>query len=198
MRFPQRWRLVLLALPALTGCGAADGREANACRPAPKATVSPANIPMRPNGPILDEADILPASQEATLDAHLRGYFQQTGNAIVLVSVTSLNGQKLEPFATDLYNRWGIGDARTNRGLLVLVAPNERKVRIEVGCGLEAAVPDLTASEIIQRDMLPAFREGNLERGTLAGLDALEKRLAATTARGPTSEICKCLMGVAS
>jgi len=194
MRLPQHWCLVLVALPVLQGCGEKGREDARACWPTSQATAAPAGIPARPDGAILDEADILPPVQEAKLDAHLRDYLQKTGNMIMLVSLASLNGEKLEPFATRLFNQWGVGDAKTNRGLLVLVAPQERKVRIEVGCGLEAAIPDTVAGEIIGQNMLPAFREGDLQRGTLAGVDALEKRLASTKARGPTSQICQCLM----
>ena len=108
----------------------------------------------------------------------MRELNQRTGDTLVVVSVQSLTDEPIERYATTLFNAWGIGDARTDRGLLVLVAPNERKVRIEVGCGFESTVTDEIAAKIISDTMLPLYREGELSAGTLAGVDALLKRIS--------------------
>jgi uncharacterized protein len=190
---PQRL-LVLLVLTTAQGCSRPELAEHHGEQPPPSIVALATHIPVRPAGPILDEADILQAADEAKLDAHLRHYFDQTGNAIIVVSVRSLGGGEIEPYATTLFNSWGIGDAETQRGLLVLVAPNERKVRIEVGCGLEAAITNAAAGQIIEQDMLPHFRAGDLQEATMAGVKALETRLASITVRGPTSRICRDIM----
>lgn len=143
---------------------------------------------------MLDEADILPASDEAALNQRLTQYWSKSGNALVVVSVTSLDGQSIDDYAFDLFNDWGIGDAATNRGLLLLVAPNQRKVRIEVGCGLEGRITNDVAASIIDDDILPEYRAGNLEAGTLAGVNALIEELAAPASSNDnnrTSPICK-------
>jgi uncharacterized protein len=150
--------------------------------------------PARPDGPVLDQADIFPAADEAKLDHRLTDYWKKTGNALVVVSVTSLEGQSIEDYAFGLFNQWGIGDANTDHGLLVLVAPNEHKVRIEVGCGLEGRITNDVAAEIISDGILPDYRNGDLEGGTLAGVDALIARLAAPAWANDdqrTTPICK-------
>ena len=152
------------------------------------------SFPPRPDGPVLDQADIIPAREEKTLDLRLRELNQRTGDTLVVVSVQSLTDEPIERYATTLFNAWGIGDARTDRGLLVLVAPNERKVRIEVGCGFESTVTDEIAAKIISDTMLPLYREGELSAGTLAGVDALLKRIslpAPANDPGPHTEVCK-------
>ncbi|HEY1125043.1 MAG TPA: TPM domain-containing protein [Sphingobium sp.] len=143
----------------------------------------------QPDGPVLDMADILPAEEEVAMDRHLRSYFARTGDAIVLVSVTSLQGRSVEDFAYNLFNQWGIGDAKTNRGVLLLIAPNERKVRIEVGCGLENPIGNDVAGRIVRHDIVPAFTKGDLKGGAQAGIAALEKQLAARSARGPVATV---------
>ena len=112
-----------------------------------------AAYPARPEGPILDEAEILSPRVEDALNGRLRDYSRSSGNSLMVVSVNSLNAKAIEAFATELFNYWGIGDSQTHRGLLVLIAPNERKVRIEVGCGLEPEIPDTMAADIIQKHL---------------------------------------------
>jgi uncharacterized protein len=142
---------------------------------------------------MLDQADILPAKEEAALDARLRRLWRETGDALLVVSVDSLAGRPIEDFSRELFNTWGIGDDETDRGLLILVAPNERKVRIEVGCGLESTITDELASDVIQRRILPEFREGDYSAGTRAGAEALIAQLALPKPAndpGPHSDIC--------
>lgn len=149
---------------------------------------SKADIPV---GPVADQADILPAGLEASLDQRLRAYWENSGNAVVVASVKSLEGQTIEVVARDTFNRWGIGDERTKRGLLLLVAPNERLVRIEVGCGLESIITNDAASEVIENNILPHFQKGDLSTGTLTGANMLVARLNAGQNPGPVSEHCR-------
>jgi uncharacterized protein len=144
----------------------------------------------RPDGPVLDSANILPAATEAALDKRLRDYVASSGNALIVVSVTSLDGKTIDQYAYDLYNEWGIGDAKTNRGLLVLVAPYDRQVRIEVGCGVESVITNEAAKQVIEENMIPEFKTDDLEGGTLAGVDALVARLDAGRDFGPVSPKC--------
>lgn len=149
--------------------------------------------PPRPSEPTLDLADVFPASDEAALNRRLTNYWRTTGNALVVVSVDSLKGRSIDDYATGLYNEWGIGDPKTGRGLLILVAPNERKVRIEVGCGLEGIITDDIAKDVIETDMIPHYKQNELEAGTLAGIDAVIENLKTRAANdsGPHTPICK-------
>jgi uncharacterized protein len=151
-------------------------------------------VPAPPEGPVLDEADIIPAEEEAALDARLRRLVDETGDALIVVTVDSLEGQPIEDFSFDLFNSWGIGAADTDRGLLILVAPNERKLRIEVGCGLESTITNQLASDIIEERITPEFREGDYPAGINAGADALIAQLALPRPAndpGPHSDLCK-------
>jgi uncharacterized protein len=194
LRLGRRWRaalgwpaaLLVLTFP-LTACSAQDSAEA-------QNTAAPRNTDVRPSGPVSDRADILPAAEEAVLDARLRDYFRRTGNAIVVASVTTLEGRPIENVAMDTFNAWGIGDRRTNRGLLVLVAPNERQMRIEVGCGLEKPISYDVAKQIIEQQMVPPFRSGDFAGGIDSGVDALIVRLDRATEFGATSEACLQIM----
>ena len=151
--------------------------------------------PSHPEVAVVDEADILTPTAEAKLDQRLTKFWNDTGNAVVVVSVTSLKGETIEKYAFDLFNQWGIGSSKDNRGLLVLVAPNDRKVRIEVGCGLESVITNDEAAEVIAKDMIPEFKQGDMAGGTLAGVDALVERLGETRKPGPpVSPICKAHM----
>lgn len=147
-----------------------------------------------PTGPVVDAADILPADDEALLDRHLRAYWQDHRTAIVVASVSSLGANTIEQVALDTFNTWGIGSANDNRGLLVLVAPAERQVRIEVGCGLESVITDDVAKHVIEDDMIPHFRTGDYVRAVDAGVDALAERLADSAAAGPVSPTCVAIM----
>lgn len=143
--------------------------------------------PSHPAGPVSDLADILPPKTEAALDRKLRDYLETNGTALVVASVPSLDGQPIEKVSLGLAEEWDIGDPKTFRGLLVLVAPNEREVRIEVSCGLENVISDVAASRVIREDMLPLFKEGELAAGTVAGVEALISRI---DAGAPNTDAC--------
>ena len=139
----------------------------SACAPAR------ADLPARPDGPVFDQANIIPPLDEVRLDQELRDYHRTSSRAIVVATVTSLEDRPIEAYATDLFNRWGIGDRKSNAGLLLLIAPNERKVRIEVGKGLEVTIPDTVAAQILNDAVLPRFRSGDIAGGISEGVDAL-------------------------
>lgn len=170
-------RAALLGLTLLT---AACGEEAG---------------PARPGGPVVDTADILSPAAEQALDARLRRYWDQKETAIVVATVPSLKGETIEAAANRMFNAWGIGDARTSRGVLLLIAPQERKLRIEVGCGLETVLPDDVAADIISDTIRPRFSAGDFEDGTSAGVEALITRIdTANVAPGPMSARCRQIM----
>jgi uncharacterized protein len=134
--------------------------------------------PARPEGPVYDGANILSESEEALLNARLSDYNRTTGRALVVATVPDLGGETIEAYAETLFNdEWGIGGAASDQGLLLLVAPTERKVRIEVGYGLHQYVTDILSGRIIRDDITPRFREGDFGGGINAGIDSLIAQL---------------------
>lgn len=124
-------------------------------------------------GRVVDRADILSASIESNLSQKLETHEDQTSNQVVVVTVRSLQGHTIEDYGYQLGRHWGIGQAERNNGVLLLVAPNERKVRIEVGYGLEGALTDAFAKTIIEREITPAFRKRDFDQGVARGVEAI-------------------------
>ncbi len=129
-------------------------------------------------GRVDDAADILSPAFESKMTATLEGLENDTGVQLVVVTSRDLKGEDIADYTRDLANAWGIGDAERDDGLVILVAPNERSIRIAVGCGLEETVTDEEASNIIQQDILPQFRRGEFEAGVTAGVDRLIDEVA--------------------
>lgn len=140
-------------------------------------TMARAELPARPSGPILDAADVIPPAEEAALDRKLRDYNMRTGRALMVVSVTSLDGEDVATYANNLGHAWGVGGKESDQGLIFLVAPTERKVRIETGYGLEQYLPDVLASRIIREQVTPKFKAGDMPGGINAGIDAITAQL---------------------
>jgi uncharacterized protein len=140
------------------------------------------SFPPHPQGPIYDEADLLPPDREAALDQRLRAFDQQTGDAVIVATVNSLQGDTIEDYAAKLYASWGIGGAERDTGVLLLVAPNERKMRIEVGYGLTPYITDILSGRIIRDDITPKFKQGDMAGGIEAGVDAMLTQLSKSPA----------------
>ncbi len=121
----------------------------------------------KPNPPslVVDYANIISAYDQKELNKKLITIDDSSSNQIVVAIVQSLNGEVIEDVALNTFREWGIGNKKTNNGVLLLIALDERKVRIEVGYGLEGAIPDITAKDIIERDIKPAFKQGHYFSG---------------------------------
>jgi uncharacterized protein len=124
-------------------------------------------------GRVTDAADILNPAQEAALTAKLEEFERKTKHQMVIVTVPSLGGQDIAAYTRDLANRWGIGREEQDDGVVLLVAPNERKVRIAVGYGLERTLTQAVCARIIKEKMIPRFSKGDLPGGVDAGSNAL-------------------------
>ena len=124
---------------------------------------------------VVDNANILTAAEVETLERKLVALDDSTSNQIAIVTVKSLNGEALEDVAVATFRDWGIGNKKTRNGVLVLVAIEDRKIRIEVGYGLEGAIPDVTANDIINNDIKPNFKQGNYYAGLDAAVNNLSK-----------------------
>ena len=142
------------------------------------ATAQAQDYPPRPKGPVYDGADIISPATEAALDERLRDYNRETGRALIVATVPSLDGAPIESYATGLFATWGIGGAARDQGLLLLVARDDRKMRIEVGYGLHPYFGGIMAGRVIRDDITPRFKEGDFDGGIVAGIDAITSHLA--------------------
>jgi len=122
-------------------------------------------------GRVVDEAGILDAATRQSLTDKLAAVEAKSGDQIVIVTLKSLQDTSIEDYGYQLGRQWGIGQKGTNNGALLIVAPNERKVRIEVGYGLEGALTDAVTRLIIQNAILPRFRAGDFQGGITRGTD---------------------------
>lgn len=129
-------------------------------------------------GRVVDLAGLLNDSLEVSLSARLEAHETQTSNQVVVATLPSLQGYDIADFANRLGRAWQIGTAEDDNGVLLLVAPAERKVRIEVGYGLEGALTDALSSIIIQREILPPFRNDDYALGIEQGVDAIIDAIA--------------------
>jgi uncharacterized protein len=130
------------------------------------------------SGRIVDEAGILPGELEQRLTDRLAAHEQATSNQIVVVTLDSLEGLPIEDYGYQLGRAWGIGQAEDDNGALLIVAPEERQLRIEVGYGLEPILTDALARTIIESVIIPRFREGDMAGGVEAGTGAMLDLLA--------------------
>jgi uncharacterized protein len=121
-------------------------------------------------GRVVDDAGLLSAEDERTITVDLEALEKKTTDQLVLVTLPSLQGFEIEEFGYKLGRHWGVGQEGKDNGVILIVAPKERKVRIEVGRGLEGVLPDAIAKVIIENAILPKFRSGDFPGGIKAGL----------------------------
>jgi len=137
-------------------------------------------------GQVVDGADLLTPLQESSLGISLAALESKSTDQVVVVTVTSLQGYPIEDFSNRLFRHWQIGQKTKNNGVLLVVAPNERKVRIEVGYGLEGTITDGLTSTIIENTILPTFRRGDFAGGIVAGVQDIQDALL-----GDPAEVAK-------
>ena len=130
-------------------------------------------------GRVVDQANLLSPEQEAELTQRLEALEQASTRQLVVVTVSSLEGYEIEDYGYRLGRHWGIGQEGANNGAILLVAPNERRVRVEVGYGLEGILTDALSSQIINGQILPRFRDNDYPGGIMAGADAIIQQLQA-------------------
>ena len=135
------------------------------------------NVLPKPATPqlVTDIAGVLSSEQKQALENKLVAIDDSSSNQIAVVILPTLDGNPIEEYATKLFREWGIGNTKTNNGILLLIAVQDKKIRIEVGYGLEGAIPDITAINIIDNDLKPAFREGAYYEGIDKATDNIAK-----------------------
>jgi uncharacterized protein len=122
-------------------------------------------------GRIVDEADILPGSTRGEIEAKLVALEAKSADQLVVVTLQSLRGRTIEDYGIALGRHWKLGQAGKNNGVVLLVAPHERKVRVEVGYGLESVLTDAVTNLIINTSILPRFRANDMPTGIARGVD---------------------------
>lgn len=137
-------------------------------------------------GRVVDLADLLPTADESALADRLAALEAKSTDQLVVVTLPSLQGFTIEDFGYELGKAWKIGQQGKDNGVILLVAPNERAVRIEVGKGLEPIITDALASLIIQNTILPRFRRGEFAAGIIAGAQDISDSLL-----GDAEEVAK-------
>lgn len=133
-------------------------------------------------GRVVDQADIMTAQSRNDLEMKLKELEDKSSIQLVVATVKSLQGSDVETYSNELFRYWKLGEARKNNGVLLLVAPAERKVRIEVGYGLEGTLTDALSSVIISSAIIPRFKTGDLSGGIERGVDGITSVLSGDTA----------------
>lgn len=124
-------------------------------------------------GRVVDDAHLLSPATEQKLDGELADLEAKTGHQVVVATVPDLQGNEIEDYGYQLGRAWQLGRKGVNDGAILLVAPSERKVRIEVGYGLEPVLTDALTSVILQQKVLPQFKQGRMEQGVVDGAEAI-------------------------
>ncbi|MCG9910813.1 MAG: TPM domain-containing protein [Flavobacteriales bacterium] len=153
----------------------------------------PLNLFAQPNFPatnrthVIDEAGILSVETQNSIEHLIQNHEDTTGNQVMVVTVSSLEGYAVSQYANEAFKFYQLGQKDINNGVLLLVAPNERKVHIEVGYGLEGALPDALCGRIIQSEILPHFKSGNFDTGVFNGINAILQAIQGTYEAPPKS-----------
>ncbi len=160
MSAPRRSLALALALLMLALLGLAPSAQAQPAFPAL-------------SGRVVDGAGIIDRSIAASLTEKLAALEAKSSDQLVVVTLSSLEGLDIADYGYQLGRHWGIGQEKLSNGVLLIVAPNERKVRIEVGYGLEGTLTDAISSAIINRAIVPRLKAGDMSGGIVAGVDAI-------------------------
>src|SRR3974390_2424725 len=123
------------------------------------------------SGRVVDQANIIQPSTRDAIEQKLADLETKSGIQFVVATVTSLGGEEIEPYANELFRSWKLGEKTKNNGVLLLVAPNERRVRIEPGYGLEGTLTDALSKIIIANAIAPRFKAGDYSDGISRGVD---------------------------
>ena len=122
-------------------------------------------------GHVVDQANVLPVDTRQALEQKLVALEEKSGIQFVVATLSSLQGQEVEPYANELFRHWALGEKTKNNGVLLVVAPKEKKVRIEVGYGLEGTLTDALSKIVIVNAIAPRFKAGDFPGGITRGVD---------------------------
>lgn len=146
-------------------------------------TAAPADaqtFPKLAGNPVVDQANIIPAAEEAALNAQLLDLQQKTGHQLVVATVSDLEGNDVADYGYKLGRAWQIGDKEKDDGVVFLIAPNERRMNISVGYGLEPILTDALSGRIIRDVVTPKFKAGDMSGGIQDGVNAIAEQIRLT------------------
>jgi uncharacterized protein len=154
-----------------------------------------ADVPLL-SGRVVDNAEILKPATREQLTATLKAHEDKTTDQVTLLTVLTIDGEAVEQYATRVFEAWKLGQKGKDNGVLVVVVPKDRKMRIEVGYGLEGTLSDVAANRIIRNLMTPKFKDGDYDQGVLNGVNAVIAQLEgnpdpAASADAPASSASK-------
>lgn len=166
----RRWpALLLIAVVLICGLGLLGSVIPSSATALSDKPVTAADLE-KPNGYVQDYAGILSDTSKGQLNALGKELQEKTGAQFAVVVIPSLNGSDLETLGLDILRTWGVGSAKKNDGMVFLVAVNDRKMRTEIGYGLEGIIPDGLSGEVQRQVIRPYFKDGNFEEGIKAGM----------------------------
>ena len=142
----------------------------------------------KPTGAVNDFAGVIPAQYKSRMENLAKEVLEKTGTAIVVATVDTIGDSDPSDYANRLYQAWGIGKKGEDKGILIFLATQERKVRIETGYGVEGIIPDGLAGEILDRDAIPYFKQGDYGRGfyeAMASVSSVVAEAARTSSSSP-------------
>ena len=139
------------------------------------------------SGRVVDDAQVLDSGTIASLDQKLKAHEAKTGHQVAVLTIPSLDGEAIEDFSLKVARTWQLGQKGKNDGVLLLIVRDDRKLRIEVGYGLEGSLPDALCGRIIRDEITPRFRSGNYPAGVSAGTDAILGAIDGTYTPPPDS-----------
>ena len=128
-------------------------------------------------GRVVDNAEILSPTARDRITALMKAHEDKTSDQIAVLTLPTLDGESVEGYSTRVFESWKLGQKGKDNGVLVVVVPNDRKMRIEVGYGLEGTLPDVAAARIIRNVMTPAFKAGDYDKGVAEGVAAIVAQL---------------------
>lgn len=134
-------------------------------------------FPKLAGNPVVDQADIIPAGEEAALNTQLLELEKKTGHQLVVATVSDLEGRDVADYGYRLGREWQIGDAEKDDGVVFLIAPNERRMHIAVGLGLEPVLTDAMSGRIIRDTVTPRFKANDYPGGIQAGVNAIAEQI---------------------
>lgn len=135
------------------------------------------SFPKLAGNPVVDQADIIPAGEEAALNTQLLELEKKTGHQLVVATVSDLEGRDVADYGYRLGREWAIGDAEKDDGVVFLIAPNERRMHIAVGLGLEPVLTDAMSGRIIRDTITPRFKANDYPGGIQAGVNAIAEQI---------------------
>jgi uncharacterized protein len=130
-------------------------------------------VPEKPTGYVNDYAGLLTEATKKSLEVTLATFTASTSNEVAVVIIPSLEGDAIERYANMLFTKWKIGTTKHDNGVLLLISRDDRRARIEVGYGLEGAMPDVLAAQILNEKLLPEFKDGRFDAGVVGVVDAI-------------------------